>query len=178
MLLIVIDVAHQYQTTQQSTSVCIDISILMNNFTSCINEALPHITSITSASNTPTSSTSSGGENNKFQLTNSLSHSTTTPNFIVKVVTFEHLCLTVEYQPTRGWAVLSSAPTSEPATFDIILFDSLHTLIGHFSRLYRQSFQAAVVAKLSANFSFTKEKEKEQQKEEGKAHPTTNTKIL
>jgi len=148
----------------------------MNNFTTCINEALPHITSITSASNTPTSSnqsssssTSSGGENNRFQLTNSLSHSTTTtPNFIVKVVTFEHLCLTVEYQPTRGWAVLSSAPTSEPTTFDIILFDSLHTLIGHFSRLYRQSFQAAVVAKLSANFSFTKEKEKEKEKEDSR----------
>jgi len=77
------------------------------------------------------------------------------PSCVVVVTTLENLCLNVEYQPPRGWCIHPNPiPNENDILLTLTLFDSLHSLIGHYSRLYRQSFQSAVVAKLSAS-SFT-----------------------
>ena len=94
-------------------------------FQSQISEAKPHTTSIT-ISNPETNSS-------------------------ILVETLEDLHLAVEYQPPRAWVVIKATNNTEQADLpnDITLFDSLHSLIGHFSRLYRQSFQALIVQKLN-----------------------------
>jgi hypothetical protein len=68
-------------------------------------------------------------------------------NFTAEIITQDNIVLHIEYRPPHSWEVLQlsiAADHSKPLTS----FESLHTLLGHFSRLYRQSFQAAVVAKL------------------------------
>jgi len=68
-------------------------------------------------------------------------------NFTAEIITQDNIVLHIEYRPPHSWEVLQlsiAADHSNPLTS----FESLHTLLGHFSRLYRQSFQAAVVAKL------------------------------
>ena len=91
------------------------------NYNLALQEAVPHTSSITAIH-------------------------TDLSNFTAKIVTQENIVLQIEYRPAHSWEVLQIAPADQPNP--LTSFESLHTLLGHFSRLYRQSFQAAVVAKL------------------------------
>ena len=103
-------------------------------FEKSIREALPHTTSITPATDS-----------------NTVAATTNFP--LLLLITKEANTLTVQFQPPYSWELLSSTTTATPTVVTniagITSFDSLHSLLGHCSRLYRQSFHSAVVAKLS-----------------------------
>jgi hypothetical protein len=142
--------------TNSSLTYCMDIE-----FRTAIEEALPHTHSITF----PTKNTSSSNSNNLdftaivtakegFILTVEFQPprcwevlATTTTTSTTTNTTITNTCITTSSNSKATFTAATSAPANTKPP-PITSFDSLHSLISHYSRLYCQSFQASIVQKL------------------------------